>query len=77
MVNTGNPEALIRVILAGAQTPSTERAPSILPMPGFADRMSDDEVAQLATFLRQGWSNTAGKVSAELVRSVRLAGQAH
>lgn len=77
VVNTGNPEALIRVILAGAQTPSTERAPSILPMPGFADRMSDDEVAQLATFLRHGWSNTAGKVSVEQVRSVRLAGHAN
>ena len=71
VVNANNATALIHVILAGAQTPSTERAPSVLPMPGFAERMSDAEVAELATFLRQGWSNHAGAVTAEQVSEVR------
>ncbi|MFK0310057.1 c-type cytochrome [Pseudomonas sp. NPDC090233] len=71
VVNANNATALIHVILAGAQTPSTERAPSVLPMPGFAERMDDAEVAELATFLRQGWSNHAGAVTAEQVRAVR------
>ncbi|WP_312937051.1 cytochrome c [Pseudomonas sp.] len=71
VVNADNPGALIHVILAGAQTPSTERAPSVLPMPGFAQRLSDSEVAELATFLRGGWSNTAGAVSTDQVKSVR------
>ncbi|MDF2792357.1 MAG: rane-bound D-gluconate 2-dehydrogenase cytochrome c subunit [Pseudomonas orientalis] len=77
IVNAENPSALIHVILAGAQTPSTERAPSVLPMPGFADRMDDSEVAALASFLRTGWSNEAGKVSADQVRSVREAVELH
>ncbi|MBA1204225.1 c-type cytochrome [Pseudomonas capeferrum] len=71
VVNADNPSALIHVILAGAQTPSTERSPSILPMPGFAKRLDDSEVAELASFLRQGWSNGASAVDAEQVRKVR------
>lgn len=71
VINADNPTALIHVILAGAQTPSTERAPAVLPMPGFAYRMNDDEVAELATFLRQGWSNQAAAVTAAQVHDVR------
>ncbi|MGG2398017.1 c-type cytochrome [Pseudomonas sp. SH1-B] len=77
VVNADNPSALIHVILAGAQTPSTERAPSVLPMPGFAQRMDDGEVAELATFLRQGWSNQAPAVSAEQVAKVRASLSQH
>ena len=71
MVNADNADALLHVILAGAATPSTERAPSVLPMPGFAERMDDKEIAELATFLRQGWSNQAGAVTVDQVRKVR------
>ncbi|HDS1733527.1 cytochrome c [Pseudomonas sp. BP8] len=77
VVNADNAEALLHVILAGAATPSTSRAPSVLPMPGFAERMDDAEVAELATFLRQGWSNQASAVTAEQVRHVRTAMAEH
>ncbi|WP_322363765.1 c-type cytochrome [Pseudomonas sp. Teo4] len=78
VINADNPAALIHVILAGAQTPSTERAPSVLPMPGFAERMDDAEVAELATFLRKGWSNHAAAVTAAQVQAVRGSmGHAH
>ncbi|MBJ9975013.1 cytochrome c [Pseudomonas sp. S75] len=73
VVNADNPRALVQVILQGASTPSTERAPSVLPMPGFAKRLNDQEVAELASFLRQGWSNSASKVSKEQVREIRRA----
>jgi len=71
VINADNPTALLHVMLAGARTPSTEKAPSILVMPGFAKRLSDAEAAALATFLRQGWSNTAGAVSEKDVKRVR------
>ncbi|MFJ4457610.1 c-type cytochrome [Pseudomonas sp. NPDC089392] len=77
VVNAANADALLHVILAGAATPSTERAPSVLPMPGFAERMDDAEVAQLATFLRQGWSNQASAVTAEQVHAVRASIASH
>lgn len=71
IVNAGDPTGLIHTILAGAQQPSTAKAPSTLAMPGFASRLSDDEVAQLATFIRQGWSNQADAVSVGQVKEVR------
>lgn len=71
IVNAASPVGLIHTILAGAQVPSTDRAPSVMPMPAFAARLSDDEVAALATFVRQGWSNSAAAVSASDVAAVR------
>lgn len=71
IVNAGDPGGLIHTILAGAQQPSTAKAPSTLAMPGFANRLSDDQVAKLATFIRQGWSNKAEAVTADQVAEVR------
>jgi alcohol dehydrogenase (quinone), cytochrome c subunit len=71
VVNANEPTGLLHVILAGAQTPSTAKAPSMLPMPGFANRLSDDEVAQLASFVRSGWSNRASAVTTREVKKVR------
>ena len=66
-----NPASLIRLILGGSSLPPTATAPSTLGMPGFAHRLSDDEVAQLATFARNGFGNRAGKVDAAQVTSIR------
>lgn len=73
VVNAENPKGLVHTILFGAQTPSTDRAPSVLPMPAFAARLSDEEVAQLATFVRSAWSNSAPTVKASDVRDIRKA----
>lgn len=71
IVNAEDPGGLIHTILAGAQQPSTAKAPSTLAMPGFANRLNDDQVAKLATFIRQGWSNKAEAVTADQVAEVR------
>ncbi|UYF99815.1 cytochrome c [Halomonas sp. GD1P12] len=71
MVNADDPTGMIRVILAGARLPSTEQRPEALAMPDFAWRLSDDEVAELATFVRGAWGNDAGAVSASAVAEVR------
>jgi len=71
IVNANNPDALINIILHGAQLPSTAKAPSELMMPGFAERMNDKEVAELASFLRSAWDNDASKVTSSQVTEVR------
>ena len=68
---------LIDVILHGARMPSTDKRPERLAMPGFGDRLSDEELAELATFVRQGWSNDASAVTADDVAELRAAGFAH
>lgn len=66
-----DPSSVIRLLLAGSELPSTALRPSNLGMPGFAERLSDTEIAQLATFIRQDFGNKAGKVTADQARTVR------
>lgn len=70
-VLSDDPTSLIRVVLAGSRLPSTKTAPSDLGMPGFAWRLSDDETAQLVTFVRQSWGNNAAAATASDVKKVR------
>jgi mono/diheme cytochrome c family protein len=63
--------SLIRLILAGGAMPSTATAPSNLGMPGFAWRFSDQEVAQLVTFIRQSWGNAAPAADSAAVAKIR------
>ncbi|TQS71750.1 cytochrome c [Rhodobacteraceae bacterium] len=62
---------LIDTILHGASMPSTQMRPMTLAMPGFGDRLSDDEVAALASFVRSAWGNDAPAVKADAVRALR------
>ncbi|SHL77534.1 hypothetical protein SAMN05444414_13918 [Roseovarius marisflavi] len=43
----------------------------VLSLPGFDDRLSDEEAATLATFLRQAWCNKVGAVSSADVADLR------
>lgn len=69
--NADDPHGLIHTILAGARPPATPKITAQLPMPGFGWRLSDEEVATLATFVRGSWGNDAGAVTAEQVAEVR------
>ncbi|WP_417247585.1 c-type cytochrome [Celeribacter sp.] len=62
---------LINVILHGAAVPSTETRPEELKMPGFGHRLSDEDVAELTSFLRTAWGNDASVVSASDVAAHR------
>jgi mono/diheme cytochrome c family protein len=70
-VLSNDPNSLISVVLAGSSLPGTAAAPSALGMPGFGWRLSNDEVAQLLTFIRNSWGNQASSVSAGEVGRVR------
>lgn len=71
MVTADSPKGLIYTILHGAELPSTEIRPARLRMQSYAWRLSDEEVAELATFIRQGWNNNASAVTASDVAPVR------
>ncbi|MCA0942081.1 cytochrome c [Salipiger pacificus] len=75
---TGSETApLISVILQGAEVAGTAKRPMTLRMQGYADRLSDEEVAELASWLRKAWGNDAGPVSAADVAAVRGASASH
>lgn len=70
-VLSDNPTSLIRIVLAGSMLPSTKAAPSNLGMPAFGWRLSDEETAQVVTFVRQSWGNHASAATAGEVAKVR------
>jgi mono/diheme cytochrome c family protein len=71
VVNAADASSLINIVLQGARTPPTATAPTSFTMPGFADRLNDEEIAQIVTFIRGGWGNHGAAVSAEAVRALR------
>lgn len=70
-VNASDPISLIHIVLAGSSMPSTHTAPSAIAMPDFGWRLSDEEVAQVLSFVRGSWGNHAAAVSRDEVGSVR------
>lgn len=64
-------QGLLQMILHGDEMPSTETAPMRLAMPGFAERLDDEEIAALATFVRNAWSNEGSSISAADVADAR------
>ena len=61
----------LRIILKGAQTVTTPRAPNAGSMPAYADKLSDQEIADVATYIRNAWGNSASAVTADQVRTAR------
>src|SRR5262245_14548755 len=42
-------------------------------MPPFGDKLSDDEIAAVASYVRSAWGNGAGKIEAATVKTARSA----
>ncbi|TFZ51653.1 c-type cytochrome [Serratia proteamaculans] len=66
-----DPSSLISIILNGSRTPVTVGAPTGLTMPDFGWRLNDEQIAQLATFVRSSWGNKAPAVTADQVQEIR------
>ena len=65
--------SLIRVILSGAHSVSTQAAPTGAAMPSFAWQLNDAEIAAVSTYIRNAWGNAAPAVTAGTVRDERKA----
>lgn len=59
-----------RIILAGAQSPLTPNEEMSYSMPSFAT-LSDQQIADVATYLRNSWGNRASPVAAKDVALLR------
>ncbi len=70
-VLNSDPSSLIAMILNGARLPHTAAAPTGLAMPPFGWRYGDADIAELATFIRANWGNSAPPVTGAQVAKVR------
>lgn len=70
-VQSADPTSVIRVILQGARTVPTATKPTPSTMPAFDWKLSDDEIAAVATFIRNQWGNAAPPVAVDQIKSLR------
>jgi mono/diheme cytochrome c family protein len=72
-LQSADPSSTLRVMLDGAQTMTTPRAPNTGSMPAYASKMSDQQIADVTTYIRNAWGNAAPAVSAAQVAKARRA----
>jgi mono/diheme cytochrome c family protein len=72
VLQQSDPIGLEQLILAGGRIGTSRGNPSPLTMPSFAWKLSDQEVADVATFIRNSWGNQASAVSVSGVRKARV-----
>lgn len=69
-VAMADPATSLHVALTGWKTAETAAYPRVYTMPAFS-RLSDGELADIMTFVRRSWGNSAGAIEAAAVKSAR------
>jgi mono/diheme cytochrome c family protein len=62
---------LIRIILQGTQSVATDAAPTGAAMPSLAWKLSDRQIADVVTYIRNDWGNAAVAVETDSVQHLR------
>ncbi|MGY8708333.1 cytochrome c [Bradyrhizobium sp. 18BD] len=71
LLQSVNPASTLRIILDGAHTVTTPRAPNTGEMPGYARQLSDAEIAAVTNYIRNSWGNAAPLVTPSQVARAR------
>ena len=66
-----NPSSLINLMLNGSIPLVTKGTPDAYRMPQFRQQLSDQDIADVVTFIRDGWGNQASAVTAAQVAKLR------
>lgn len=65
------PDSTLNVTLNGSMRSVADGVPNPYRMPPFRVQLSDQEIADVVSFIRTGWGNTGGEVTAEQVAAMR------
>ena len=71
LLQSADPSSTLRVILDGAQTVTTPRAPNTGSMPAYAKQLNDQQVADVTNYIRNSFGNVAPVVTADQVAKAR------
>jgi mono/diheme cytochrome c family protein len=69
-LQSADPSSTIRIMLDGAQTVTTPRAPNAGSMPAYA-KWSDQQIADVTNYIRNAWGNAAPAVTPAQVAKAR------
>lgn len=72
-LQSSDASSTLRIILDGAETVTTPRAPNKGSMPAYAAKMTDQEIADVTNYIRNAWGNAAPLVTADQVAKARRA----
>ena len=64
-------ETVVRTVLAGGKAAATPKTPTGPGMPSFGWRLTDEQVANILTYVRNNWGNQAPAISPETVKRIR------
>jgi alcohol dehydrogenase (quinone), cytochrome c subunit len=67
----GDPSSLINLVLNGADPLIVKGVPDAYRMPQFRIQLTDEEIAQVLSFVRGGWGNGAGAITTGQVAKLR------
>lgn len=70
MVFADDPSSLIQVTMAGGRMPETPAHQMTFAMPGFA-HLSDEDLAEVISFIRNSWGNHASAVTGRHIARMR------
>ncbi|MDA9547975.1 alcohol dehydrogenase [Bradyrhizobium sp. CCBAU 45321] len=71
LLQSNNPSSTLRIILDGAHTVTTPRAPNTGEMPAYAKQLSDAEIAAVTNYIRNSWGNAGPLVTPAQVAKAR------
>jgi mono/diheme cytochrome c family protein len=71
VVEAENPLSLVSVVLLGSKTSRTPATPAQFSMPAFAWRLTDQDAADIVSFIRSSWGNDARPVEVPTVTALR------
>jgi mono/diheme cytochrome c family protein len=71
VVQAREPGAMLHMIIDGARIAATKSNPTGLAMPAFGWKLTDQDIADLATYLRAAWGNKAAPVAVSDVKKTR------
>jgi thiosulfate dehydrogenase len=69
-VASADPATLLHITLTGWKTAQTATHPRVYTMPAFS-RLSDQELAEILSFVRESWGNNAGSIKVSQVKQLR------
>ncbi|SHL78574.1 Cytochrome c, mono-and diheme variants [Bradyrhizobium lablabi] len=70
-LQANDPASTLRIMLDGAQTVTTSRAPNTGSMPPYAKDLSDQQIADVTNYVRNSWGNAAPLVTPAEVKKAR------
>jgi mono/diheme cytochrome c family protein len=71
VVESDNPLSLVSIVLLGSKTSRTSMTPAQFAMPAFAWRLTDQDAADIISFIRSSWGNNAKPIEAPKVAALR------